>query len=80
MGVDSEGVPNLVEEGEAIFNDYVFSKRLKVPKMIRNKYKLDGPISFADAAIKLSKESEERPNDPISKNGLDALLGELTQS
>lgn len=80
MGVDSEGVPNLVEEGEAIFNDYVFSKRLKVPKMIRNKYKLGGPISFADAAIKLSKESEERPNDPISKNGLDALLGELTQS
>ena len=25
----------------------------------------------------MSKESEERPNDPISKNGLEALLGEL---
>lgn len=28
----------------------------------------------------MSKESEERPNDPISKNGLEALLGELAYS
>lgn len=79
MGVDNEGTPNLVEEGEVIFNDYVFSKRLKVPKAVREKYKLRGakPLSFADAALQMSKEAEERPNDPISKNGLEALLGEL---
>ena len=73
MGMDSEGVPNLVEEGEVIFNDYVFSKRLKVPKAVRKKYKLRGtkPLTFADAAIQMSKESEERPNDPISKAGLE---------
>lgn len=72
MGVDSEGVPNLVEEGEVIFNDYVFSKRLKVPKEVRKKYKLRGTksLTFADAAIQMSKESEERPNDPISIAGL----------
>lgn len=77
MGVDPEGTPNLVEEGEVIFNDYVFSKRLKVPKAVRNKYKLGGPLTFADAALRMSKEAEERPNDPISQNGLEALLGEL---
>lgn len=79
MGVDQEGVSNLVEEGEVIFNDYVFSNRLKVPKAVRNKYKLRGnkSLTFADAALQMSKESEERPNDPISKNGLEALLGEL---
>ena len=66
MGVDPEGTPNLVEEGEVIFNDYVFSKRLKVPKAVRNKYKLGGPLTFADAALRMSKEAEERPNDPIS--------------
>lgn len=73
MGMDSEGVPNLVEEGEVIFNDYVFSKRLKVPKEVRKKYKLRGTnsLTFADAAIQMSKESEERPNDPISKAGLE---------
>lgn len=79
MGVDPEGAPNLVEEGEVIFNDYVFSNRLKVPKAVRNKYKLRGnkSLTFADAALQMSKESEERPNDPISQNGLQALLGEL---
>lgn len=73
LGVDSEGIPNLVEEGEVIFNDYVFSKRLKVPKEVRKKYKLRGtkPLTFADAAIQMSKESQERPNDPISQAGLE---------
>lgn len=72
MGMDQEGTPNLVEEGEVIFNDYVFSNRLKVPKAVKNKYKLKGknPITFADAALQMSKESEERPNDPISQAGL----------
>lgn len=79
MGEDSEGTPNLVEEGEVIFNDYVFSNRLKVPKAIRTKYKLRGgkDITFADAAKQLSKESEERPNDPISKAGLNKSMETL---
>ena len=79
MGADSEGVPNLVEEGEVIYDDYVFSKRLKVPKSVRNKYKLRGSksLSFADAAIQMGKESEERPNDPISQNGLEDSMIKL---
>lgn len=79
MGVDDQGTPNLVEEGEVIFNDYVFSDRMKVPKAIRSKYKLREKkgITFADAAKKIAKESEERPNDPISQRGLDVMLGEL---
>lgn len=71
MGIDQQGIPNLVEEGEVIFNDYVFSNRLRVPKAVRQKYKLRG-TTFADAAKDVQKESEERPNDPISKNGLEA--------
>lgn len=78
MGLDAEGIPNLVEEGETVFNDYVFSNRLKVPKSVRKKYKLKDGISFADASKKLSKESEERPNDPISKRGLEAMMMDLS--
>lgn len=76
MGIAPDGTPNLVEEGEVIFNDYVFSKRLKVPKAVREKYKLRGTkdLTFADAAKKAQKESEERPNDPISKRGLEAAM------
>lgn len=79
MGMDAQGVPNLVEEGEVIFNDYVFSNRMKVPKAVRSKYKLreSKGVTFADAAKKIAKESEERPNDPISQRGLDVMLGEL---
>lgn len=82
MGVDENGVPNLVEEGETIFNDYVFSKRLTVPKTIRNKYKLRGTkdMSFAEASKQMAKESEERPNDPISQRGLVALMSDLASS
>lgn len=82
MGVDQEGTPNLVEEGEVIFNDYVFSNRLKVPKAMRNKYKLRGKknLTFADAALQLAKESEERPNDPISQNGLEFFMADLANS
>lgn len=76
ISMDQEGKPNLVEEGEVVWNDYVFSDRLKVPKAVRTKYKLRGPkdMTFAEAIEKLSKESEERPNDPISKRGLNKIL------
>jgi hypothetical protein len=79
MGSDNEGVPNLVEEGETVFNDYVFSNRIAVPKAIRDKYKLRGnkELTFAEASKKIAKESEERPNDPISKRGLEASMKEL---
>lgn len=79
MGVDPEGIPNLVEEGEVVYNDYVFSNRLTVPKEVRKKYKLGNKkdLTFADAAIKMSKESEERPNDNISQNGLDDSMMKL---
>lgn len=79
VGVDQQGIPNLVEEGEVIWDDYVFSERLKVPKAFKDKYKLKGKdtISFAEAAEKFAEESKERPNDPISKRGRDTMLSLL---
>lgn len=75
ISMDQEGNPNLVEEGEVVWNDYVFSNRLKVPKSIQKKYKLGKrELTFANAVDKLSKESEERPNDPISMRGLENVL------
>ena len=80
MGIAPDGLPNLVEQNEAIYKDYVFSDRLTVPKEIKEKYKLKKDSTYADAAKKASKESEERPNDPISKRGLDASMRELMAS
>lgn len=76
MGVDNQGIPNLVEEGEVVWNDYVFSNRLKPRKEMKKKNKYKGN-TFADIAKEIQRESEERPNDPISKNGLEAGLSRL---
>lgn len=76
IGVDYQGIPNLLEEGEVIWNDYVFSNRLKPTKEFKNKYKVKGE-TFADVAKNIQKESEERPNDPISKRGLNESMLKL---
>ena len=79
MGIDPQGIPNLVEEGETVWNDYVFSNRIPVPNAVRNKYKLRGTkdMSFSDAAKKIQKASEERPNDPIANDTLNINLTRL---
>lgn len=80
MGSDENGTPNLVEEGETIWNDYVFSNRLKVPETLTDKYKLSKDITFAEASKKLGKEIEETPNDPISKRTFNSFMQDLQQS
>ena len=80
MGTDRNGTPNLVEEGETIWNDYVFSNRLKVPETLTDKYKLSKDITFAEASKKLGKEIKETPNDPISKRTFNSFMQDLQQS
>lgn len=83
MGMDVEGNPNLVEQGEVIFNDYVFSNRLFADGGLLESFNLpksyDG-YSFAAIAEKLGDESKERPNDPISKRGLLSSMSRLQQA
>ena len=82
QGIASDGLTNLVEEGEVIFNDYVFSKRLSVPKADKELLglKKDKDYTYAEAAEVLQRESEERANDPLSKKGLEAMMGRLQGS
>ena len=83
MGTDYEGNPNLVEQGEVVFNDYVFSNRLFADGGLLESFNLpksyDGH-SFAAIAEKLGDESKERPNDPISKRGLLSSMSRLQQA
>lgn len=83
MGIAPDGNPNLVEEGEVKFNDYIFSNRLKADRRLLKEYNLPASYTgktFSEIAKKLNKESEERPNDPISKNGLNDSLSRLQQA
>ena len=80
MGVDDQGTPNLVEEGEVKWNNYIFSNRMTVNKPLLEKVYLPSALdnhTFAAAAESIGKESKERPNDPISQRGLNDSLTKL---
>lgn len=79
LGTDSQGKPNLVEEGETIFDDYVFSKRIKADAKTKKRFHVgkNADISYADLSKKLEKESAERPNDAISQAGLKKQIHDL---
>lgn len=80
IGVDPQGIPNLVEEGEVIWNDYVFSNRLKPTKKqledngLNKKYE---GWTFAKIVEDIQKESADNPIDFISQNTLEDNLNTL---
>ena len=82
QGIAEDGIPNLVEEGEVIYDDYVYSDRLSVPESDKEilGLKKGQAYTYAEAATQIQKESEERPNDPISKRNLDVMMGRLQNS
>lgn len=80
VGVDPMGVPNLVEEGEIIYDDYVFSDRLNASESLLKEFSLPEKYagkSFAYIADRLSAEAKERSNDAISNNGMAAMYDRL---
>lgn len=86
MGMTQDGTPNLVEEGEVIKMtggqpDYVFPHRLKLSVNRLKDYgiKSKKAMPISEVAMKISKESEERPNDPISISGREHFLNMLIQ-
>lgn len=81
LGVDSQGKPNLVEEGETVFDDYVFSKRIKVDEQTKKKFHIgkNADLSYADLSKKLETESAERPNDPLSQAALKKMMHSLAE-
>ena len=83
VGVDEQGIPNMLEEGEPVYKDYVYSDNIKASgrfldaNHIPVKYK---DMLYSEIADDLFEEAEERPNDPVSRNGLEAMLGRLADA
>lgn len=81
MGIAPDNLPNLVEEGEVVYKDYVYSNRLKPSKTLLKQYNLPEKYAgktFAELAEVLQKESEDRPNDPVSLQTLNDWMSRLT--
>lgn len=81
MGVDPQGVPNLVEEGETVFNDYVYSTRIPIDDITKERFHIGKKreMTYADLSKKLEKEVSERPNDPISQAAFKAQMADLAE-
>lgn len=83
IGVDEQGVPNMLEEGEPVYNDYVYSDNITADEEILKRYNI--PVKYAgklysQIADAFVDEAEERPLDPISNNGLNAMLVRLADA
>lgn len=78
QGIAPDGQPNLVEEGEVKYDNYIFSDRLMLSKKDKKLYNLKGN-TFADAAKRIKKELgiDERPNDPLARLDLEDQLSTL---
>lgn len=83
VGVDEQGVPNMLEEGEPVYNDFVYSDNISADKEMIEKHNLPtkyiGKL-YSKIADDFVDEAEERPNDPISNNGLNAMLVRLAEA
>ena len=80
VGMDSNFTPNLVEEGEVIWNDYVFSNRLKPTKKQLETVGYDNKYdnwTFAKIVEDVQKISAETPVDKISTDTLNDNLMQL---
>lgn len=80
QGIAPDGLPNLVEEGEVKYDNYIFSDRLMLNKNDKKKYKFLKGKTYADAAKSIKKELgiDERPNDLIAKTDLEEHLNILS--
>lgn len=82
-GTDAQGVPNMLEEGEPIYDDFVYSDNIEADADFLEQYNL--PTKFAgklysDIADAFVDEAAERPLDATSNNGLNKMLARLAEA
>ena len=73
----------MLEEGEPVYKDYVYSDNIKASKKFLEANtipaKYEGKL-YSEIADSFFEEAEDRPYDPISRNGLEAMLGRLAEA
>ncbi len=83
LGTDGQGIPNMLEENEPVYNDFVYSDNVRASAEMLRKHKLPEKFSgklFSEIADSFVDEAAERPNDPVSNNGLNAMLVRLADA
>ena len=81
IGVDPQGVPNMLEEGEPLYNDYVYSDNIYADSDILEKHNLPKNLAgklYSDIAEKFI--DTDRPLDAIAGNGMEVMLTRLADA
>ena len=83
VGQGPNGQPNLVEEGETRFNDYIFSDRLEITKDIAEEFNLPKNYvgkTFSDASKSMQKSNSRRVDDKIEQANIERNLTKLQEA
>lgn len=85
QGMNPNGQPNLVEEGETKLNakDYIYSNNLVVDKTIAEEFglsKSDIGKTFADVSKKMNRPNSRRENDTIEQKATERDLSNLMEA
>ena len=81
QGIGANGAMNTVEKGEAKYEDYVYSDRIKLDEQTAEEFNLDKKYigkSFADIAKKINNPGSKREYDPIEEDYKRGALDSLT--
>lgn len=83
VGIGDNGRPNLVEEGEVRWNDFIFSQRVKPTEEVLRKYNTfmrGGYTSYAELAEQILKLHEGRENSPFDRASLQVQMQRLADA
>lgn len=83
IGVGENGQPNLVEEGEVRWDDFIFSKRVKPTEATLKKYNTfmkGGYESYADLANRILELHKEREDSPYDKATMKVQMQRLADA
>jgi hypothetical protein len=83
VGQGPNGQPNLVEEGETRFGDYIFSDRLEITKDIAQEFNLPKNYvgkTFSDASKSMQKSNSRRVDDKIEQANIERNLTKLQEA
>lgn len=83
IGMDSNGVPNMLEEDEPVYKDFVYSDNIEADRELLKKFNIPEKFAgklYSEIADLFVDEASERPNDPVSNNGLNAMLVRLANA
>lgn len=83
IGTDTQGIPNMLEEGEPVYDDYVYSDNIVADEEFLAENNLPTKYAgmlYSDIADDILEEAEDRPLDNISNNGLRVLMGRLANA